>query len=93
MLSEWLNSKHSSWLPNQGITFAGTQLFNLTASFGLTQVVSDPTLTTNSGKDVLLDLIFVNDPTVLRNVLPFLRSPTIALLFLLSAYHVEQPQC
>ena len=78
------NSKHSSWLPSQDTTFAGTELFNLTASFGLTQVVSDPTFTTNSGKDVLLDLIFVNEPHHLKKcpTLPTVtdHSPTLLTL-------------
>ena len=54
------NSKHNSWLSTQQTDAAGSKLFSFAVSNGLTQVVPGSTYTTVSGKEVLLDLMFVN---------------------------------
>ena len=61
------NAKHSCWLPSQSTDGAGDKLFAFATINGLTQVVSDSTYTTTSGKDVLLDLMFVNHPQFVQS--------------------------
>ena len=41
--------------------------FAFAISNGLVQVVSEPTCTTNSGKEVQLDLMFVNQPLIVQS--------------------------
>ena len=61
------NAKHSSWLPSQTTDAAGARMFTFAVSNGLAQVVSDATYTTSSGKDVQLDLMFVNQPLLVQS--------------------------
>ena len=79
------NAKHSTWLPSQHSDLAGDELYNLALSHGLSQVVSESTYTTLSGKKVLLDLMFVNQPQLVKSctVLPPLADhcPTHLTLF------------
>ena len=61
------NAKHDSWLSSQTSDIAGHRLFAFAISNGLVQVVSEPTFTTNSGKEVQLDLMFVNQPLLVQS--------------------------
>ena len=61
------NAKHENWLPSQVSDAAGLRLFAFGVSHGLAQVVSEPTFTTSTGREVQLDLMFVNQPSLVQS--------------------------
>ena len=57
------NAKLSTWNPVDVDTFEGIELGNLTSSYGLSQIISDPThILPNSS--TCIDLIFTNQPNM-----------------------------
>ena len=68
------NVRSSNWRKNDLFTSGGTQVYSLTTSYGLSQIISDPThILPNSSS--CIDLIFTNQPNLLteRGVYPFLH--------------------
>ena len=58
------NAKLSTWNPNDIDTFEGIEIGNLTSSYGLMQIISDPThILPNSS--TCIDLIFTNQPNMI----------------------------
>ena len=62
------NAKHSRWLPSQPTDSAGVKVWNFAAFNGLYQVVNEPTYTSSSGQEVLLDLMFVHQVHNVKSV-------------------------
>ena len=56
------NAKRATRLPSQDTDAAGTRLHSYAAMNGLSQTVSEPTYSSMSGRNVLLDLMFTNQP-------------------------------
>ena len=55
------NARNSSWWKNDYITREGNEIESLTCSYGLSQLISDPThILQNSSS--CIDLIFMNQP-------------------------------
>ena len=66
------NAKNSSWWSDQSTNDAGTRLANLTNTLGLFQLVSGPTRAAGTKSAAQLDLMFINNVSVVEscNVLP-----------------------
>ena len=57
------NVRSSNWWKNDLFTSGGTQVYSLTTSYGLSQIISDPThILPNSSS--CIDLIFTNQPNL-----------------------------
>ena len=57
------NIRSSNWRKNDLFTSGGTQVYSLTTSYGLSQIISDPThILPNSSS--CIDLIFTNQPNL-----------------------------
>lgn len=86
------NAKHNAWLDGQGTDAPGLKMFAFAATNGLSQTVSEPTYSTVSGHDVLLDLMFTNQPGLVQScrVLPPVSDhcPTVLAI---QARHVKNP--
>ena len=60
------NAKAGSWSVNDYDTFEGTEINQLTSSYGLCQLISEPThILPNSSSRI--DLIFCNQPNLITN--------------------------
>ena len=58
------NAKHSSWKPDDSESDEGIRIDAITSSYGLSQLISDPTHILGNSSSCI-DLIFTNNPTMI----------------------------
>jgi len=58
------NAKHSSWKPDDSDSDEGIRIDAITSSYGLSQLISDPTHILGNSSSCI-DLIFTNNPTMI----------------------------
>ena len=85
------NAKHSAWLSSQDTDIAGMRMFAFAATNGLLQTVPEPTYSTVSGNEVLLNLMFTDQPGLVQSccVLPPVSDHCPTMLILQAQHSVK----